>query len=125
MKPEVDVAELFLCTGGPWVKFSRRPQITKRGRQRFRQVAAPLVSLAPLQIGEHRPALQGDRAAEVFDGHKGLSVAKRLVTLEDEPLIFAVPFHGLVSHDGRHGQTGQDEDSGNNFFHAPGDNIPW
>ena len=78
----VDVAKLFEGAGGARVELGRRAKVAQRRGERLRRIAAALMRLAALQVGEHRVALQSNRAAVCLDGHERLPAAERFVTLE-------------------------------------------
>ena len=75
---EVDVAEFFERAGGARVELRGGAQIAQGRRERFGRIAAALMRLAALQVGEHRAALQRDRAAVGLDRHERLPAARAL-----------------------------------------------
>ena len=109
-KLEIDVAQLFERPGGAGIERRGRSQIAQRGRQHLGRVAAALVGLAALQVGQHRAALERDGAAVGLDGHERLSAAEGVVALIDEAVVLPVALDRLVGQDAGRGQSGQDDD---------------
>ena len=67
----VDVAQQFNRTRRGGVERGGFPQVPERRRE----LTAPAVGIAPFQVGQHRVALQGQRAAEGLDRPVGLALA--------------------------------------------------
>ena len=84
---DVDVAEFFERARGARVELGGGSEIAQRCGERLGRIAAALMRLAALQVGEHRAALQRDGAAVCLDGHERLPAAERLVPLDNEAVV--------------------------------------
>ena len=113
---QVDVAQLFEGARGARIELGGGAEIAQGRRQRLRRIAAALVRLAALQVGQHRAALQGDRAAVGLDRHERLPAAERFVPLDDQAAVFAVALDRLVGQDAGGRQAGQDDDAGDDLL---------
>jgi hypothetical protein len=78
-----------------------------------------LMSLATLQVREHRSAPEGDGAAVGFNGHKGLSLAQGLVAVGDQPAVFEIPLDGLIRQKSGHHEASQHQCARDSLFHVP------
>jgi len=117
VEPEIHVAQLFLDPGCRGVQPRGGAEIVQGRGERFHRVSTMLMCLGTLQVGEHRPTLERNGAAERLDGHKRLPPAQGIVALRDKAAILTIALDHLVGEHAPQGQAGDKEQPPNDPFH--------